>query len=89
MEAYGITKTHKQQQITIDWTITTLRDKFGNNIAKSTTDANTLPYYMDIEALPPPPDYTGLVLNLLFTFGIFIVVGIGAAYIFEKIRYVG
>ena len=87
MEAYGITKIHKQQQITITWTIITLRDKFGNNIATNTD--KTLPYYMDIEALPPPPDYIGMILNLLFTFGLFIVVGIGAAYIFEKIRYVG
>ena len=84
---YGISQTYSKQQVPISWQILTLKDKFGNNIISNTK--NTVTYYMEIPALPPPPNIFVELASLALTFGIFIVIGVAAAYVFEKIRYIG
>ena len=84
---YGFEQTRKEQQLLIQWTVVGFYDNYGNPM--TVNNLNTVVYRMDIEALPPPPNPLAELAGLAFIFLIFIAVGIGAAYIFEKIRYVG
>lgn len=87
IESYGITKDNKEHSVSIQWELISLHDNFGNNVQSSSS--NSINAFMKIEALPPGPDLIGDLINLGLTFGLFIIIGIGIAYAYEKIRYVG
>lgn len=84
---YGFPKTHAKQNLFIIWEVTGLKDKFGNNVSPS--PSTLLTYDMEVPALPPPPDVVGELATIGFTFGMFILIGIAIAFVYEKIRYVG
>ncbi len=84
---YGIRQTYNVQYITVTWTVTQLNDNYGNKLISN--NYNSLTYRVKIDALPPPPNYLSEILTLVAIFVLFIGIGIGAAYVYEKIRYVG
>ena len=86
MEAYEITKTYDQQNISVTWQVVTLRDNYGNDLSSNMNTAN---FNVMVEALPPPPDYLGMLIQFGAIFLVFIGIGVGAAYLYEKIRYIG
>jgi hypothetical protein len=87
LEVYGFEKTYDEQYINVEWELISLNDNFGNSIVSG--PSNVMKYVIDIDALPPPPDLLAEIINIGIIFSLFIVAGVGAAFVYEKIRYLG
>ena len=88
IEKYDVIKTHDNKTIDITWRVISLYDNYGNALDTSTISPN-INYHIFIEALPPEPNLLVELATIVATFAVFIGVGIGAAFLYEKIRYVG
>ena len=87
IELYGFDKTYDQQFITVEWRIISISDKYGNVFDNSNIQG--IIYFLEIDALPPPPDIVREIITAGIAFAIFLGVGVMVAFAYEKFRYIG
>jgi hypothetical protein len=81
LENLGAERGDENYRIT--WTLQNMEDNIGNSLSSSEIEN----YFIIIPSPPPPFNWAGFIVTGLVSSGVFLGVGMGAAVIYERLRY--